>query len=707
MKRNKTQEAGVVRGELKRLKGSKMAMLSIVGLIVIPLLYSGMLIGAFWDPYGKLDEMPVAVVNEDKGAVMDGKELHIGRDLLEELQGNEDFDWQVADWEKAMAGLEDHEYSLVFVIPEDFSEKTTTLKNENPEAAQLSYYVDDGYNYLTSTIGSKAAESLKEKVSNEVTKAYAETVFASIGDAADGFGEAAGGAAKLADGAKSAQEGARQLHDNLAKLTGGAVDLKQGVAKLADGSDKLLAGVKTVDSGSASLAEGLDGLASAGSQLQAGADQAQAAAASVASGARQLAESGKTLAAGASSARGGSEQVASGASELAAGLKQYAAAHGELADDAALQKLIAAAEAVSSGADQLRQGVASVSSGAEQMSEGQQALASGAAQLQSGVGTLDSGLATFNGKLNEASAGAKELSGGVKQVLAGTESLRAGLKQAGSGLLTVSEGSSSLSEGSEKLEEGIAKLGDGSTELAGKLGEASKEASSLGGNDEQAAMFAGPVSLSENKLANIPNYGTGMAPYFLSLGLYVGVLMSTVILPLRDAAGRVRSGWRWYLSKLMLFAPVVLLQTILVDTVLIYGIGLDVPNVPFFYAISAAIGLTFMTIVQFFVTLADTIGRFVAVVLLTLQLASSEGTYPAVMLPGWLRTIGEWMPMTHAIKALRLALAGGSASSIGEQLLLLAAYAAAFIVLTLALFKLRSGKSDRYRIAPLEAPVHA
>ncbi|WP_158630092.1 YhgE/Pip domain-containing protein [Cohnella sp. AR92] len=707
MARKKDQEIGVVRGEFKRLKSSKMAMLSIAGLAVIPLLYSGMLIGSFWDPYGRLGDMPVAVVNEDKGAVMDGKKLQIGEDLVRELRDNDDFDWKTADREKAMDGLKDHKYSLVFVIPEDFSEKATTLKNESPQPAELSYYVDDGYNYLTSTIGSKAAESLKEQVSREVTKAYAETVFASIGDAASGFGDAADGAAQLADGAKSAEEGAQRLRDNLAKLTGGATDLKTGVAKLANGSDQLLSGVKKADNGSASLSQGLAQLQAGGGQLAAGAAQAATGADSVASGAKQLAESGKALADGASGAKQGSETLAGGASELAAGLKQYAAAHSELANDEGLQKLIAAAEAVSAGADQLKQGVSGVASGAAQLNAGQQSLAEGAGKLQSGIGTLDSGLAKFNEKLSEAASGASELSGGLKQVLSGTESLRNGLHQAGSGLITVSDGSFSLAEGSKELEAGISKLENGSAELSGKLGDASKEASSIDGNENQAEMFASPVSLSENKLAGIPNYGTGMAPYFLSLGLYVGVLMSTVILPLRDAAGRVRSGWRWYLSKLLLFAPVVLLQAALVDTVLILGVGLDVPNVPLFYAISAVIGLTFMAIVQFFVTLADTVGRFIAVVLLTLQLASSEGTYPGVLLPHWLQKISDWMPMTHAIKALRLALAGGNASAIGEQLLLLAVYAAVFVVLVLLLFKWRSGKAESYRADSIDAPAHA
>ncbi|WP_051318413.1 YhgE/Pip domain-containing protein [Cohnella thermotolerans] len=694
-KRNGTD--GAIRGEFRRLTGSKMAMLSMVGLLVIPLLYSGMLIGAFWDPYGKLDDLPVAVVNEDKGARMEGKQLQVGRDLVDELKGNEDFKWSFTDEKEAMDGLKDHRYSMAFVIPEDFSQKATTLQDETPQPAEIQYYVDDGYNYLTSRIGSEASESLKTKVGHAVTKAYAEAVFESVGKAADGFRDAAGGASKLADGAKEAEEGAQRLRDNLAKLASGATELHQGVTKLAGGATKLEDGAKSLSRGGVTLADGLAQLAAGSGQLKSGAAEAAAAAGKLAAGAGQLAESGQTLAAGAESAKTGSANLADGADKLAAGLKQYAEAHGGMADDAAFQQLLAAAESVAAGAGQLKQGTAGLADGAKQLAGGQKDLADGAGRLQQGIAALQSGAGTLGGKLAEAQQGASKLASGAKQLATGAETLRSGLGSADSGLLQVTEGSSQLQNGSQSLASGLIKLQDGSKELSEKLDDASAQAAEVKGNDKQTDMFADPISVAEHKLAGIPNYGTGMTPYFLSLGLYVGVLMSTIIIPLRDAAGEVRSGWRWYLSKLLLFAPLVVFQAVLVDTVLLAGLGLKVPNAPLFYGVSVVIGLTFMTIVQFLVTLADTVGRFIAVVLLTLQLASSAGTYPSELLPEWLQRIGEWMPMTHAIKALRLTLSGGSASEIAAQLWTLAAYAAVFVALVLIVFVARSRNADRWR----------
>jgi putative membrane protein len=310
----------------------------------------------------------------------------------------------------------------------------------------------------------------------------------------------------------------------------------------------------------------------------------------------------------------------------------------------------------------------------------------GSSQLEQGLKGLSDGLAQFGGKLGTAAGGADTLAGGTAKVATGADSLREGIGNAGNGFRTVTDGTAKLAGGSKDLAGGVTQLTNGSRELSDKLGNAAGQSGSLTGGEKQADMFAQPVSVSEHKLAGVPNYGTGMTPYFLSLGLYVGVLLSTVILPLRDAPGGVTGGFRWYLSKTLLFAPLVLFQTLLVDTVLLLGLGLQVPNIPLFYGITLVIALTFMTILQFLISLADQIGRFLGVVLLTLQLASSAGTYPAELLPAWLQAISPWMPMTHAIQALRLAIEGASLSEIAPRLYILAAYAIVFIALTIWYF---------------------
>ncbi|MDG0814398.1 YhgE/Pip domain-containing protein [Cohnella rhizosphaerae] len=389
---NKFKAAGgVIAGEFKRLKGSKMAMISIFGLALIPLLYSGMLIGAFWDPYGKLDRMPVAVVNADRGAALNGQKLAVGDDLVGELKKSAAFKWVFTDEKDALDGLSDHRYALAFVVPADFSAKTATLQDETPQQADVQYYVDDGWNYLTSRIGESAADKLKADVSREVTKAYAKAALESVGEAASGFGEAAEGAGKLTDGAKSAAGGAKTLHDNLTKLADGTLKLQQGFGQLTSGAASLKSGAGALASGSAKLDDGLKQLAAGQAKLSEGAVQADAGAGKLETGAGQLADSAGQLAAGAGQLADGTAQVADGAGQLAERLKQYAAAH---PDDATAQQLAAASQRVAEGAAQTKQGAVSAEAGAARLSAAQQQLAAGAKQLHAGTSALRGGART-------------------------------------------------------------------------------------------------------------------------------------------------------------------------------------------------------------------------------------------------------------------------------------------------------------------------
>lgn len=682
--------------EFARMSRSPMAMVSVAGLLFIPLLYSGMLLGAFWDPYGKLDRLPVAVVNEDAGAVMDGRAVKAGEDLARELRDHPDFRWAFTDEAEAMEGLREHRYAMAFVIPEDFSKNTTTLTEEAPTPARIRYYVDDGWNYLNSRIGAEAADRLKSDVSKSVTKAYAESAMDSIGKAADGFRDAGDGAAKLADGAETASEGALRLRDNLAKLENGALRLEQGFGKLNAGAAALADGAGKVSSGASALADGMGKLKAAQGQLAEGLAGATAASGGLADGSSKLADSAGEWAGGAARLKAGGQETADGASRLATGLEQYAAAHEGLADDAEFRKLLEAARGLSAGADGLASGASELGAGAERIAETQERLAAGTRELRQGLAAADAGMGAFGDKLADAAGAAGKLAEGAGRTSAGADGLRKGLQEAGEGFLGVKDGTSRLADGSQALADGVDRLTDGSRELSGKLGEAAEEAGSVSTGDKQADMFAEPVAVDENKLAAVPNYGTGMTPYFLSLGLYVGVLLSTVILPLRDAPdGAPRGGFGRYASKALLFAPLVLGQTVLVDTVLLYGIGLHVPDVPLFYAVTALIALAFMAILQFLISLADQVGRFLGVVLLTLQLASSAGTYPAELLPDWLQRIGPWMPMTYAIRALRLVIEGAPVGQLRQPLAVLAGCGAAFAALTVAYFRWSGRRGSR------------
>ncbi|MBW7455530.1 YhgE/Pip family protein, partial [Paenibacillus sepulcri] len=235
--------------ELARIVRSPKLLIPIIGVLFIPIMYSGMLVGAFLDPYGKLGELPVAVVNEDQGASFEGETLTVGSDLVASLKENKQFRWAFVDREAAEKGLESGDYYYAIEIPSVFSKQATTLLDENPQPASLNYISNDSDNYLAAKIGHTAMDQLQAELSQEVTKAYAQAGFHQIGDAANGIADASAGAAKLRDGAADAANGASLLLENAGKLASGTLELKSGADKLGKGAGSVAEGTAALSSG--------------------------------------------------------------------------------------------------------------------------------------------------------------------------------------------------------------------------------------------------------------------------------------------------------------------------------------------------------------------------------------------------------------------------------------------------------------------------
>ncbi|SFT03254.1 YhgE/Pip domain-containing protein [Paenibacillus sp. BC26] len=654
--------------EFSRIVRSPKLLIPIVGVLFIPIMYSGMLIGSFWDPYGKLSELPVAVVNEDAGAQFEGKPLAVGQDLVDELKVNKEFDWVFVSRAEAEKGVRDGDYYYVIEIPESFSKQATTLLDEKPQPAAIRYVSNDSGNYLAAKIGQAAIEKLQTEISQQVTKAYAEAVFDSIGEASDGIVQASEGAGKLNDGASDAEKGAKLLRDNVAKLASGTEQLAGGVKALGSGAGQLAAGTAAVRDGSAALAAGLGKLEAAGAQLG--------------GGAKQAAEAGAKLADGLASAEQGGVQLAGAAAKLSAALEAYAAAASpDAAQDPALQELLGAARAVSAGAAELSGGSAK--------------LAAGGAQLQQGQLQLQQGLAALHAQLAAAQQGGAKLAAGAESAAAGAAKLADGAAAAGRGAAELAGGSGKLASGSAALASGAEQLAGGTAELSGKLGDAAKQTGGITGTDALYDMFANPVHVDEQKLTEVPNYGTGFTPYFLSLGLFVGALLSTMVIPMRETGLKPRSGWSWFVSKVLLFIVVGVVQALIADAILLYGIGLKVNHLGAFIGMSMLASVAFMMIVQFLVTLLDQPGRFVAVMLLILQLTGSAGTYPSELIPSWLQHISAWLPMTYTISAFREIVTGNELLTVGSKAMYTASFAVIFAALSLIVFLILHRKTKR------------
>ncbi|QDD82342.1 YhgE/Pip domain-containing protein [Bacillus cereus] len=1004
----------LLRKEFTEIIKSKKILIPIIAVLFVPILYAGMFLWAFWDPYKQLDDLPVAVVNLDKGAVFDGKSIEVGKGLVDNLKDNKSFKWEFVSEKEAKKGMEGRKYYMLVRIPDDFSSNATTLLKDNPKPLNLEYIPNESLNFLSSQIGGTAIEKIKTEVSSTLTKTYAEKMFDSIQDVSKGLADGAEGANKLHDGSSELHDGSSKVTDGLHTLQGKSREMKDGVQKLADGSNKLVdgsgkvtnglnvlnsktgemqvgigklvdgsgkvtnglntlnsktgemqigigklvdgsgkvtnglntlnsktgemqigigklvdgsgkvtdglhvlnsnagigklvdgsgkvtdglhalnsnagigklvdgsgkvtdglhalnsnAGIGKLVDGSGKVTDGLNTLNSKTGELRDGSEKVtgglnklvsksgelktgttdlsngmgklvegqsqleegsqaiqkglqelnsnvqksaagleemqskvpsilntvnekidgaganvnqlneltqstagdaknaaqevanlqkqieslpkeyqeqlqpfvtsavkstatvQQKAAGVAGGTNKLNEEVKqlkgeihqttnglqknlpnpagikTLAGaiekltsaqnefvskfhgfgegldnakiGADKLKDGSvqlidgvTQLQSGSGKVTAGLGQLSAGVNQLADGSGqvtgglgtlsvgVSKLADGSGQVTGGLGTLSVGVTKLADGSSQVTGGLGTLSVGVSKLADGSGQVTDGLGTLSVGANQMAGGVNQLADGSGQVTTGLGTLNGGLNQMSNGSTQLIDGVNKLADGSGKVTDGLVKVNDGSGELAEKLGEGAEKTGEVKGTDKTYDMFASPVKVKTEKMAEVPNYGTGFTPYFLSLGLFVGALLLSIVYPLRDTVGVPKSGFSWFISKFGVLLSVGIIQAIVADVILLFGLGVEVQSIPYFILFSIITSLAFIALIQCLVTAFGDAGRFIAIITLIMQLTTSAGTFPLELIPKFLQPFNAWLPMTYSVSGLKAVVSSG------------------------------------------------
>ncbi|MGG1592520.1 YhgE/Pip family protein [Terribacillus saccharophilus] len=632
--------------DIKRMFQHKHGRIALIFLLIIPVIYASLFLGGYWDPYGHIEDLPVAVVNQDDGASMDGEEMHAGDDFIKELKKSKALDFDFVSDQKAEDGLDDGKYYMKVTIPKDFSEKVTTLMDDKPEQAELTYEVNPGKNFVAAQISSSAMEEMKTKLASSITKSYADSVFTSFHEVASGLQDAGDGAGDLNKGITDEQSGMKDLQNGIGDVNTGASDLADGADQLAGAEGKLSDGIGSLHTGASDLASGLGQLDEGASSLQTNTNK-------IADGlADWKAQSDKLS--------DNQEKFTSGSEDLSKLVASYMKEHPELKDDKTFQQIAAAS-------DQLADSSA-------KLADGQQQLGEGADKLAGSEQELADGMDTFSEKLGSAVSGADKLASGATDLNNGFDDYSEGFGSLQSGANQLASGTNELSDGAAQLDEGMSKLSDGSSELATSLQDAADKTSNIQSSDALTTMFADPVKLTEKQLSDVPNYGVGIAPYFLSLALFVGGLMAANILPLGRRQDMQVSGTVQFFSKLTLVYVVAIVQAVILDLIFLFGFQVDVKSMPLFFLSSIIVSMTVMTIILTLVTLFGNLGKLLAIVLLVVQLATCGGTFPSELSVSALASVGQYLPMAHSLHSLQEAITLGNWSVLGNQLVDLLIY---------------------------------
>lgn len=842
--------------EWKAIFKKPIFIIVMIGISLIPALYNIIFLSSMWDPYGKLSELPVAIVNKDQAATYNDEKLTIGEDMVSNLKDSNSLDFHFVDEDEGERGLRDGDYYMVVTLPSNLSEKASSILTNHPEQMTIDYQTSSGHSFIASKMSDSAMTQMKQTVATNVTQSYTKALFKKMGDLKIGLSKAANASLQLADGSNQLSDGSQTLTTNLQTLAQSSLTFSNGADQLSTGLGTYTAGVNQLNLGLGNFNTGLNQYTSAISQIDNGLNQLNSQTPALVSGLTQLDSGTQAYTGGVSQLNSGLNQfslgidtytngvqrLSSGANQistkseilrtgltqlnqgiqelstqldganqqkdqikqLATSLEQFnqaiqtadsgditqvtnqlssslstiansaqniitsnqvekettlsaiqsTSAYQSLTPDQQAEitsvvsnpssstsesartilttvqtlqsslenvttqtdsltqlknhssqllptasstltslssglthvqtaidgQLLPASQTLESGIDSYTKSVDQVALGASQLSsknsnligsfnkllqgsnqlteksstlKGATAkLAENAPELATGIDKLASGVNQVNNKTSDLTAGFNQLQAGSQQLADKSDQLVSGVNKLSNGSEKIASGADQLAQGSEILQSGLGKLSDGSSQLNQGLTEAEGQLKQASTEPTNADLLADPLSLSKSDKDQVAVNGIAMAPYMISVALFVAAISTNMIFAKLPSGRHPESRWAWFKSRFEINGIIAGLAGVLV-----YGgvhlIGLTAVHEFKTFALIILTSLAFMAMVTTLTTWNSRLGAFFSLILLLLQLASSAGTYPLALTNQFFKTINPWLPMSYSVSGLR------------------------------------------------------
>lgn len=868
-----------------------------IGISLIPALYNIIFLSSMWDPYGKLSELPVAIVNKDQAATYNDEKLTIGEDMVSNLKDSNSLDFHFVDEGEGERGLRDGDYYMVVTLPSNLSEKASSILTNHPEQMTIDYQTSSGHSFIASKMSDSAMTQIKQTVATKVTQSYTKALFDKMGDLKLGLSQAANASLQLADGSNQLSDGSHTLSTNLQTLAQSSLTFSNGADQLSTGLGTYTAGVNQLNLGLGNFNTGLNQYTSAISQIDNGLNQLNSQTPALVSGLTQLD-------AGTQAYTGGVSQLNSGLNQFSLGIDTYTNGIQSLSSGA--NQISTKSETLRTGLTQLNQGIQELSTqldgttqqknqikqlatslekfnqaiqniqtadsgeitqvtkqlssslstiansaqsiitsnqsekettlsaiqstsayqsltpeqqaeitsvvsnpsssasesartilttvqtlqsslenvnnqanslsrlktssakllptttatltslssgltkvqtaidgqllpasqtlagidnytksvdqvalrasqlssknsnltgsfnkllqGSNQLTEKSSTLtgataklAENAPELATGIDKLASGVNQVNNKTSDLTAGFNQLQAGSQQLADKSDQLVSGANQLSNGSEKIASGADQLAQGSEILQSGLGKLSDGSSQLNQGLTEAEGQLKQASTEPTNADLLADPLSLSKTDKDQVAVNGIAMAPYMISVALFVAAISTNMIFAKLPSGRHPESRWAWFKSRFEINGIIAGLAGVLV-----YGgvhlIGLTAVHEFKTFALIILTSLAFMAMVTALTTWNSRLGAFFSLILLLLQLASSAGTYPLALTNQFFKTINPWLPMSYSVSGLRQTIS--MTGNIHSQIIFLIFTIMIFVALGMLAYQPKKAEED-------------
>lgn len=274
-------------------------------------------------------------------------------------------------------------------------------------------------------------------------------------------------------------------------------------------------------------------------------------------------------------------------------------------------------------------------------------------QIDEGLGTLQSGLKTYTG-------GVKQVNNGLGTLASNNKTLNSGASQLADGALKISSGSNQLAAGSATLGEGLTTIGEGTNTLTSSLKDASKK-SNIKSTSKTYKQMSTPVDTQKKEITNMPNNGHAMAPYMMSVALYVACMALSLMYPFGKGMTTTDSPAKFLLAKATVMVPLSIVQALILYFSLRGFCGFTPARPGLCIAFMLLLSLAFMAFIAFLAIAFGRIGEFIALIFMVFNLGASAGTYPLETAPHWYTVLHPFVPFTYSVNGFRSVIANATA----------------------------------------------
>lgn len=659
--------------DLKRLVVNPVACIILAGVCILPALYAWYTIETMWDPYANTGSIKVAVVNEDKGADSNytGK-INIGQEVVDELHSDHELDWQFVSKDEAMDGVYSSEYYAALIFPENFSEDFISVFSGNFTQPKIEYYVNE----KLSGSGTKVTDSAASKIETTIDESFVSQVSNKVVEIAQRTGGAVHDKSEQSTSllSHSVEEARNAISQNRTMVNDLTPTIDSSIHSVDSSNDllkKLVASLPALDARLDSASTSLENIrkmlndysATLSAKVTESALALTQAAVDINLASAQIAGDIQTAKANVDTALAEARELVSYNNQLLESLR-----NSPVASTDQVQKAISDIEAQNAS---LSSTITSLEQLANQLDNNAQAVKNAtdtvANVAKTSADNLQKSAKDFQITiLPEIDTSLDSLASAIGTLRGATESLRTLFDQE-STLLTqlasmLEQSKSICAEVGLSLEALENNLESTYTDLRSLQNSASfKELTTLLGMnpDDVSSFMSSPVKLDTVALYPVNPYGSGIAPFFSNLALWVCGFILMAIVRLRvDPVGLPRfSATQAYFGRWLFYVSIGIIQSLIIcigDLVL----GIQCENPAAFIGAGVLAGFVYVNLLYALAYSMRHIGKALAVVLLVLQIPGSSGMFPVEMMPEFYQVLNPLLPFTYSIDAMREAIGG-------------------------------------------------